>query len=418
MAPVQGKRVALECARRVDGRTRVARKLYIACVHEGLSFVNVLFHCGEFPPLGGGVGAYMRQMAMALVQEGHQAAVLTARSDGLPDDEHVGGVRVMRRYDRRESGRDGSVQALKEAIRSLRPDVIEGADHLGECAPLLRASHETPILIKAHACQVVRVLQEAHIHYSWQRLIWQLARARARTQMRNEIDSIRRADLLLCPSRRLLDELDRQGVALPEGRGVVPNPIADPGEGRQEATCPTLLFVGRLEFLKGIACLPDLLAAVSRAVPDVRLELVGDDTYARGVGSLKRWLDRRWGTNADRVSYLGRLNGDALDAAYRRAWVLVAPSLWDNFPTVVLEAMIRGTCVVTTPDGGMPEMLAGTGVPTHDPHSTDFVEDVKTVLQDDALRASRGRSLRDRAMRAYSPAVVVSDYLAFLKGKL
>lgn len=60
---------------------------------------------------------------------------------------------------------------------------------------------------------------------------------------------------------------------------------------------------------------------------------------------------------ADAVSFAGRLDRDAMAALYRCASVVINPSLADNMPNSVLEAMASGVPVVSTNVGGVPFLL-------------------------------------------------------------
>jgi len=377
--------------------------------------MKILFHSYEYPPLGGGVGSYMRNMALALVRNGHQAMVLCGRCEGKPEESVEGGVTVLRRYDRSKLGSEQAGRILLDVARASHVDMIEGADHLGECAWLLQQKKRPVVVTKAHAGQVIHALSRAQIHYPWQRLTVAMAHARAWRQMRRERQVLERCDGLISPTQRLMDELVRQNFSLPIPRAIVPNPlVVNDSVPSVESDRPTLLYVGRIEFLKGIAFLPAILSAVRRVLPDTILEIVGEDTYARGLGSVRAWLERRFATNLSHVSFLGYLHDEELDNAYHRAWVVVHPSLWDNFPTVLLEAMVRSKAVVTTPHGGMPEMLAGTSCPVVDPTSSEFSAAVAGLLSNQAERLAAGKSARKKAFSMYHPDVIAKKYIEFV----
>lgn len=377
--------------------------------------MNILFHGYEFPPWPSGVGAYMWNMSRALVAMGHKAVVVTGKQEGQPEQEEKQGVVIYRTFTWAESGSAKVAERVFKIAKRHDVDMIEGADHLGDCASLLRMQRSMPVLVKSHSCQIVHVLQEAQIYYPWQRMTLWAARLRRHAQMRREVDSIRNADALSAPSQRMLNELQRQFHNLPKLQAVIPNPAPWPlphiTEG--EAKNPTVLFVGRIEFLKGIQYLPGIMESVWKKFPEMRLEIAGGDSYARGIGSLKRWLSKKMGPLNSRVSYLGVLNQAELSEAYQRAWVVLAPSRWDNFPTVILEAMAYGKPIVTTPHGGMPEMLDTSDCVVDFPEKDSFADALSGILEDPQKRGRVGKAVREQVERKYKPDIVVEAYIDF-----
>jgi glycosyltransferase involved in cell wall biosynthesis len=152
--------------------------------------------------------------------------------------------------------------------------------------------------------------------------------------------------------------------------------------------------------------------------PDVILEIAGSDSYARGLGGMKDWLVVRFGKLIRNVRFLGQLDQVQLHTTYCNAWVVIVPSRWDNFPQVVLDAMVRGKAIVASPHGGMPEMLAGTSCVIRDPYTPAFAENVCAFLADKGSRRHAGNSVMQKAIGAYSPERVVQQYVDFvLKAK-
>ena len=387
---------------------------------NGEVFLKVLFHGWEYPPQGGGVGAYMRNMARALGEQGHSAVVVTGRVDGLPEMETTPFGRIYRIYDRTEIASPRVRDRVLAIARDEAVDLIEGADHLGECASLLRVRDRPPVLIKYHACQVVRRLLDSHVLHAWQRITIRLSLWRQYRQIANERFCIEHADLACVPTRRLLAEMEKQGLHMPGHMAVIPNPFVttEVAVGTADvAPEPTILFIGRIEIGKGIQYLPGILRGVLQRLPSARLDIAGEDTYARGLGSLHTWLAQQFGPLAGQVRFLGRLGKAELHAALQRAWVVVVPSRWDNFPTVVLEAMACGKAIVASPHGGMPEMLADTGCPIADPATPLFAREVTTLLDDSARRSAIGESARQRLASQYAPSAVVPHYIRFVESR-
>lgn len=381
--------------------------------------MKVLFHCWEFPPNGTGVGAYIQQMSRALTSTGHACVIVTGRAEGLPEREDTECGTVYRVYDRSELRSEAVVERVLNIAGEHRVDLIEGADHLGECASIMRRPHRPRVMIKLHSSNAVDVLTRSQIFYPWQHLTVRLALWRCAAQIAAERQSILGADFACVPSRRLREELVRQGIPRAESFEVIPNPVTAVAEsGAAESAGPTLLFVGRIDIGKGIEYLPTIMEAVWRRVPDCVLEIAGHDGYARGLGSMKAWLSPRFFGGLKQVRFLGPLGPRELDVAYRRAWAVVVPSRWDNFPGAVLEAMIRGRPVVASPHGGMPEMLEGTRCPVADPARPAFAEAVVRLLTDPQERKAAGEAARQKARTAYSPDVIVKQYVEFVSTRV
>lgn len=63
----------------------------------------------------------------------------------------------------------------------------------------------------------------------------------------------------------------------------------------------------------------------------------------------------------DRVAMTGVLDGEELDAAYRRADLVVAPSRVESYGMAIADALRRGIPVVASSAGGIPQTVAGSG---------------------------------------------------------
>jgi glycosyltransferase involved in cell wall biosynthesis len=383
--------------------------------------MNVVFFSWEYPPNGAGVGSYVYHMSRTLVQSGHRVLVVTGHRPGEGDEScEEEGVVVRRCYGWEELRERRVGELVLAAARDFGADFIEGADHLGELASLMHVADRPPLMVRMHSCNVHRVLHASQAWYRWQRVLIWLSCMRMWRQVRAERQTIARADAVVAPSRRLLDASLSQGLRLPEVRGVVPNPyVVPPGRYAacaDESLTPTLLFVGRLDMGKGIGYLPELMRSVRASFPEAILEIAGGDSYARGVGSLRHWLESQFESVgvAAGVRWLGHLGLDELDAAYRRAWVQVVPSRWDTFPGVVLEGMARAKPLVVSPHGGIPEMVDGAGAQVADPATEAFAEAVQRYIGDRALRQETGEQSRKRVLDTYSPARVGEQYMEFV----
>lgn len=100
---------------------------------------------------------------------------------------------------------------------------------------------------------------------------------------------------------------------------------------------------------------------------------------------------------ADRVTFAGSLDSAALEAAYERADVFVLPTRHEGFGMAVAEAVARGLPVVSTPTGGIPDMVdasSGVLVPIGDVAALRAA--LESVIADDGARARLAQGARLR----------------------
>ncbi|MFP4234435.1 MAG: glycosyltransferase, partial [Nitriliruptoraceae bacterium] len=139
----------------------------------------------------------------------------------------------------------------------------------------------------------------------------------------------------------------------------------------QERDAPELLFVGRLQPLKGPDVAIRTLAAVRAELPGIRLRIVGGVSGTgegrMGPAELARLADEL-GVGAA-VSFEGAVDQSVLVDRYRAARVLLAPSRSETFGLVALEAQATGLPVVAADVPGLQAVVraGGTLVPGHDP---------------------------------------------------
>jgi colanic acid/amylovoran biosynthesis glycosyltransferase len=162
----------------------------------------------------------------------------------------------------------------------------------------------------------------------------------------------------------------------------------------------TVLAVGRFAADKGFDYL--LRAAqrlITRGVP-LKVELVGAGPEERRLVALADEL-----RIAHRVHFRGWLHFDEVQAAMRRATILVHPSagLGDGLPNVIREAMAVGTPVIASDVAGIAEALAdgacGQLVPTMDDEA--LADAMQKLLADETLRRRYATAARSRVEQKF-----------------
>lgn len=183
---------------------------------------------------------------------------------------------------------------------------------------------------------------------------------------------------------------------------------------------PMLVFVGRIEPLKGIDTLIEAVAILHRedvfqSSPFCLVVIGGDPGVTREAMSTEMERLHRLCESLgleDMVLFLGKRDQDTLQYYYSAAEVVVVPSHYESFGLVALEAMSCGTPVVASETGGLAYLVrdgeTGFHVPAADPEA--LAEKLQMLLRDDELRRRLGEQASEYA-KAYDWPVVADQIL-------
>ena len=159
-----------------------------------------------------------------------------------------------------------------------------------------------------------------------------------------------------------------------------------------------VLYVGRIEPLKGIDILLKAVAQLGQAESVKTLIVGGDSEGDREIERLKSLADELG--ISPRVSFVGRVEQPELPAYYSAADVCVVPSYYESFGLVALESMACGTPVVASRVGGLPTIVkdgvTGYLVPWRCPEP--FADRLDILLNSDVVNRGMGQAARSRAL--------------------
>ncbi len=176
---------------------------------------------------------------------------------------------------------------------------------------------------------------------------------------------------------------------------VLPNPVQLPSHvpTRLSSSPVNLLFLGRIGQRKGAF---DLIKAFA-ALPDeqktqAHLIIAGDGEVEKAremVQDLKL---------TELVTILDWLNSEQRDTYLAKADVFVLPTNNEGLPLALLEAMGWGLPAITTPVGGIPELVtSGTdGILVEPGNVEQLSQAMKSLIEDENLRLSLGKNARSR----------------------
>ncbi|MDQ4077286.1 MAG: glycosyltransferase [Chloroflexota bacterium] len=379
---------------------------------------------------------------------------------------NTGGMNVYVRELSRELGRRGwAVDIFTHAQSSERPAVIHMARNVRvihvQAGPVQHVDkNELFQYVPEFAENIVEMAAEAGIYYDviyshyWlsglvaERLreVWDVpfiqmfhTLGKMKNRVAQRIEE-RELDLRIRSETRLMHSADRLIAANPIDRQhmldlyraspgkieVVPcgvdlslfRPIPQE-EAREELGVPEdkklLVFVGRIEPLKGIDTLLHAIAQVVKVSPEWRKHLIlaiiggsSEDDAESMTAEMRRLRDLREELGIrDVVCFLGAQAQETLPYFYAAAEAVIMPSHYESFGMVALEATACGTPVIASEVGGLTYTINdGENGFLISPKRPDLLADkVLQLLENPQLRRRMGRLGTERAIRFGWPAV-------------
>lgn len=381
--------------------------------------MRILFLSKDYPPyLIGGVGVYVYELSRLLARQGHEAFVIT-QTDDIPIEYYDQGVRVYRVKPQRIAFWDilrprmnGLLERLEyslavsekmgEVIREHRIDIVETSEARAEGFWYYLFRRKPPLVIKLHTPETIAFALDhtpATLDYRLIKLLeehW-IGRAAQKIGLSKEVAEI--------TSRHFSMKLG----SIP----FIPNPIDvdsfRPSEDHRSGNEKEILYVGRLEFRKGIHTLIWAFRHVQAVLPETKLTLIGSDCGMAGY--LRENIAKL--RNPDKVIWLDHLPRERLLEYYQKSTVCVVPSIWENYPYVCLEAMACGKAVVASKIGGLARMINDgyNGMLFSAGSSKELAEALIRVLESPDLRSELGSNARRTIEETHSPKGIAEKTL-------
>ncbi len=385
--------------------------------------MKILMVSWEYPPVVvGGLGRHVHHLATELAAAGHEVVVLSRRPSGTDSATHpthsyvADGVLVVAVAEDPpcfDFGTDMLAWTLAMGHAMMRagvglakpgigegwqPDVVHAHDWLvAHPAIALAEFYDVPLVSTIHATEAGR-------HSGW-------VSGRVNRQVHSvEWWLANESDALITCSGSMHNEVERlYGPGL-RNVTVIRNGIdVRLWQFRERAPrlAPAqLLYVGRLEYEKGIQDAIAAMPRIRRSHPGTTLTIAGEGTQAEWLGEL---VKKHRVTKA--VTFVGKLEHAELLGWLHVADAIVLPSRYEPFGIVALEAAAAGTPLVTSTAGGLGEAVVDgvTGRSFEPADVVGLVDAVRDVLDDPRSAQVRALAARARLTEEFDWGVVASE---------
>lgn len=337
----------------------------------------------------GGMNVYVRELVAALAHGGADTTVYVRRwRDDLPKRLAVEPGFEVVHIDA------GDPNLSKEQLPSIVDEFADGVRaHLAiDPADVLHANYWLSGVV-GHRLKHELDLPMVSTFHTLARVKAETGDSEPQNRIDAESDVIACSDIITANSVVELHELVRHYGADPSRIEIVPpgvdHAFFSPGSRRGARQAlglgdePVLLFVGRIQPLKGVDVAVEALSRLRD--PRARMLIVGGSSGTEGDNHAAEVRDLITDRGLDhRITMVPPQPHHVLSTYYRAADVTIVPSRSESFGLVALESAACGTPVVASDVGGLRTLVdhgrTGLRVPGRDPG--DFAEAVERIIGD------------------------------------
>jgi len=199
---------------------------------------------------------------------------------------------------------------------------------------------------------------------------------------------------VICLSKRHTDDISEVCAAIPfiVPNGIKLNPINAGSGNRSNDSSPTILYLSNYIREKGILLLIEALGILRKKGYAFHASFVGEPAEI-SIELIKRYVDCYRLTDCVKIS--GPLYDEKKNAEFQKADIFVLPTYYKNeaFPLVIIEAFQYGLPVISTVEGGIPDLVtnneSGLLIKSKDPEI--LADKIGILLKDKNLRIKMGK---------------------------
>lgn len=381
--------------------------------------LKICFLSQHYPPRhSSGIGSWTHELATRLAAEGHEISVVT-RGHDHPTVDFEEGVWVHRIIpiwqpkrvtpplpDIPQIIKDYSYTAYDEVMRiRVRRGLdivsspiwdLEGAACIADGSfPTVLSLHSTFKLVLPSKSEWYDnpEYMEGHVNKIIAGERWALMTA-------NHILANSRAVVRDIESAYEVDLTPQRCHVVPHGIARIEEINLEPAVAHAQDGRIRLLYVGRFEKRKGIDLLLDALPLLIKKYPLLDVLLIGDDaiSFESGPPIKERFLAKHAGNSwLERVIFKGVVDDITLHTSYRDCDIFVAPSRYESFGLIFLEAMRFGKACIGSEVGGIQEVIENgrTGLLCKPDDMLALQDAIAQMIESSDMRASFGNAARE-----------------------
>ena len=182
----------------------------------------------------------------------------------------------------------------------------------------------------------------------------------------------------------------------------IPSSCKEEMEARRNNVIPHLLFLSNLLISKGVIVLLDALKILKEKEYTFVCQFIGGETAEINAVQFFEEVNKR--ELSDLVTYVGRKVREEKEAFFRQADIFVFPTYYETFGLVNLEAMEYKLPVISTNEGGIPDIVKDgeNGLICEKQNPYSLADCIAKLLDDEELRVKMGNAGYEKFCREFT----------------
>jgi len=349
--------------------------------------MKILMLCYEYPPIGGGGAKVVAGLTSELIRQGHEVDLVTMGFKNLQRFKKSKNLNIYYvRCFRLKADICTPFEMLTYLIMAL-PLILKlcrqnnyDINHThfiypdGILAYIIKIITGLPYVVTAHGSDVPGYNPDRFV--TMHKFLKPLGKRITANSQRVIVPSVNLENLIKKISPKVESTIIPNGINLNK---FTPN-------GKREKK---ILVVTRMFERKGVQY---FLQALTDFKHFYNINIVGDGPY---LETLKRIaIDKKLNVN-----FLGFIdnNSKELRELYESSMIFVFTSEAENFPIVLLEAMVAGLAIITTNDTGCAEVVGDSAILVNSKNSEAIKDALEKLVNDPDLCINLGKAARKRA---------------------
>ncbi len=399
-------------------------------VSRRITGMNIALVNSEYPSISGsdqgGIATYTDSMALACAESGDRVHVLVKKGVSskcthhrihIHEYEPVFSSSPLSRFNRIINGEifweRGYSKGLRRVILKIHEqtpvDIVEVPEYNG-LASELRPPLPFPVVVHFHTPTVL-VDEYNAAQSNRRRKQWYAFEKR----------SCVNAAGFRCPSTALKNEILQRYCIAEQKISIIRHPFHtvyfDTINKRQKNETINILFVGRLERRKGAEIILRNIRRILSLDHRLCFSFAGEhaiDNSHQYRSAIERSLSEQEGK---RIFFLGPVKREKLPVLYCRSNMLLFPSLFENAPFTLLEAMAARLPIVAANTGGIPELIrhGKTGLLFNPQQPEELLSQIRLIIENPETAALYARNAYQELINEFNPVKIatrVNDFYA------